>query len=155
MQRDTDRYYVTDPENGRSATRKLLERVLASAGGPMEGDDGRPIPATLASIYTSKVVNSEPLYISGQRSPVKRYIGRASKCASSKNPDENMWAILADISTAARQLTHEQKCVLTLRYMLDYNDYSIASARKLSLREVEDAAESGLQKLVSILDCTE
>lgn len=146
--------YVRNPETGESNTREFLIRFLTSAGGPSEGKDGSPLPATLAVVYDTKVARKEPLYISGPRNPVKRYVGRASKVPSHLNLDETVWVMLADVNLACRQLDRMSRHVLALRFFYDYGDYDIANALDLTLGQVSQVENDALDKLVSILDGT-
>jgi hypothetical protein len=144
--------YVKHPETGKSATRKFIIRFLTSAAGPSEGEDGTKLPATLTAIYDPKVVYKEPLYITGQRDSCKRYVGRASKVASSINPDENLWCMAADVKRACLKLEPLPRRLLALRYFCDFGDYDIANALELTLDQVIQVEADALDTLVSILD---
>lgn len=135
---------------GKSITREVVIRLIAATGGPVDMPDGSVMPAS--TVVGPSVPNMNSCYENPPKDIAANYIGRAAKVASSSNPYEEFWCVMADIALACQRLSQRQRDVIVLRHVFDYDDKSICSRLNLTLAEVADAERIGLDMVVAFLD---
>jgi len=145
------RPYVVDSLTGQSRTREFVEAFLEAYISPTT--DG---PKTTRSVYDTLFSTVAPpqdvLYLNKPRNPVKTYIGRAAALASSQNPDEYLWCVVADVSKACSYLTPEQKQIVALRYIRDLGDHEIADLLGVPVTQVIETLSSSIKIITDRLD---
>lgn len=139
--------YVADPSTGRSKTREYVEAFFSRL---RSGDENGP--GILDSILATTRKPSEPLYVHKSRDPRKTYLGRASRIASSRNADEHLWCVFADISRACTHLPPHSRNVLATKYVNEWSNDSTANFFGVHYSEIDRIVTESMDRIAAILD---
>jgi hypothetical protein len=142
--------YGQDPSNGQSKTREFLEQFLERYMNTMTAP--RSIHET---IYGATAVPQESLFVAIKNEdepPFQEHIGRAGHTPSGKNPNEYLWCLKADISSALSRLDKITRRALAYTYIFNYSAYTTAGILSIREAEVHLMVENGLSRAAAFLD---